>query len=97
MPERAEFETKIKAARALADGHSIRGSAASAGVNASTLSRWLAAQEPDFMAAQEAVAEYDAVHPVEPAFPDLYPGSRGVSFGEVAPDMNELLREAAGR
>lgn len=97
MPDRADFEVKIKAARALADGNSIRGSAAIAGVNASTVSRWLLAQEEEFMAAQEAVAQYDAENPAEAVFPDLYAGARGVPFGEVGPDMNTLIRQAAGR
>lgn len=99
MPDRADFETKVKVARVLVDGGSMRQAAAAAGINVSTVSRYVANEEPDFMAAVDAVREYDEQHPpeAETDFPNLYAGARGISFGVVGPDFNTLIREAAGR
>jgi hypothetical protein len=97
VPDRADFETKVKVARVLADGGSMRQAAARAGVNVSTVSRWSSGEEPDFMAAQRAVSAWDETHPPVDFFPDLVAGSRGVPLGTEGPNMNDRIRAAAGR
>jgi lambda repressor-like predicted transcriptional regulator len=101
VPDRADFKTKIIAARGLADGLSIRQAAVRAGVNPSTLCRWQLAQEPEFMEAAHAVAQYDELHAAdEPVFPNVYAGVLGEPLmpdSMTSDEFNHAIREAAGR
>lgn len=100
VADRADFETKLRVARALADGDSMRQAANAAGVNVSTVSRWALAHEPEFEAARMAVAEFDAAHPVESPLPDVHAGVRGDAWTQAVSSnaqINEMIRAAAGR
>jgi len=97
VPEPADFATKIKAARVLVDGGSMRSAAAASGLNVSTISRYVSNEDEEFADAVRAVEEYDAANPPVDVLPNLMAGSRGLPIGSEGPNMNDRLRAAAGR
>lgn len=97
MPPRTEFETRLKAARVVASGGSLREAARQTGLNVSTISRWAADEEPEFMEALEVVRAYDELHADDHvAAPTVFAGALGRVLGDEI-SMNDRIRAAAGR